>query len=144
MFSSISTLSVERPKEEPFKSNLRWILNSVQNIFPITTNRNCKQKLLYNYQVHFQVSNFAFLKLALWNRKKLKWQTVWQGYIDPKTFNKLKCLNPSNHIKVALYFLGSWGSNIWRCNWVWHLTNRKWPISLKYITRFLPFDHLRV
>ena len=42
MFSSISTLSAERPRDEPFKSNLRWILNSVQNIFPITTKRNCK------------------------------------------------------------------------------------------------------
>ena len=42
--SSISILSADRPSDDPFKSNLRWILNSVQNTLPITTNRTFKKQ----------------------------------------------------------------------------------------------------
>jgi hypothetical protein len=39
--SSISTLSAERPREDPFRSNRRCMQRSVQNMLPITINRTC-------------------------------------------------------------------------------------------------------
>ena len=128
VFSSISILSDERPRDDPFKSNLRWILNSVQNIFPITTKRNCTTNFYKHLLASCRKETHIIIFVLRWNMKTIiesnLWCSKWSAYIKiwdckysgKSSYIKKHILKNNTHRKMLQsqyewYLLTTWRFN---------------------------------